>query len=103
MNAMNMPGFTAEHSLYTSRGQFRTAASDSSYVSDAEIRPQLDCVEHNGQIVCSGGGGFGLGFTDVPSGGFPRFPFDHTRPQCRSRCYISGKKGAALKACLADC
>jgi hypothetical protein len=100
MNTTNLPGFTAEHSLNGSKGQFHTVASDASYAFDAQIRPQLDCVEIDGHVVCPGPGG--LGYTDVPSGGFPRFPFDHTTAQCRARCYLT-RRGSALKTCLADC
>jgi len=99
---MNMPGFTAEHSLYRTNGQFSTVASDTSHVFDAEIRPQLYCVEQDGHVICVDGGGFGLGYTDVPSGGLPGFPFDHSFAQCRARCYLT-KKGAALRECLAEC
>jgi hypothetical protein len=102
MDATNLPGFTAEHSLNRSKGQYHTVASDASYTFAAEIRPQLNCVEKGGQVVCPDDGGFHVGFTDVPSGGFPRFPIDHTVPQCRARCYRT-RRGAALKACLAEC
>ena len=102
MKTTNMPGFTAEASLYRINGQFRTVASDTSYVFDAEIRPQLYCVEQDGHVICSDDGGVGLGYTDVPSGGFPPFPFDHTYAQCRAGCYHI-KPGAARQACLAEC
>lgn len=102
MNTTNLPGFTAEHSLNRSKEQFHNVASDATYTFDAEIRPQLQCVEKDGEVVCSGGGGFGLGYTDVPSGGFPGLPFDHTFAQCRARCYLTSR-GAARKLCLAEC
>jgi hypothetical protein len=102
MNTINLPGFTAEHSLNGSKGQFHTVASDASYAFDAQIRPQLHCVEKNGEVACIGGGGFGLGYTDVPSGGFPSHSFDPSFAQCRARCLLTSR-GAALKRCLADC
>lgn len=40
MSRMNMPGFTGEKSLYTSRAQYNTTATRF-WASKAEIRPQL--------------------------------------------------------------
>lgn len=101
MKATNLPGFTAEQSLNRTKGQFHAIASDA-YMFEVEIRPQLHCVEKDGEIACTGGGGFGRGFTDWPAGAFPKFPFDHTFAQCRARCYQT-TRGAALKSCLSDC
>jgi hypothetical protein len=78
MNTMNLPGFTAECSMYSSRGQFQTAVSDTSYLSGAEVNPQMIFCGRNkdGDFVC-------------------------TDPLCRFRC--RSKKGAALQECLANC
>jgi hypothetical protein len=102
MDATNLPGFTAEHSLNRTHRQFHTVAANASSTFEAEIRPQLDCVEKDGHVVCIDDGGPHVGYTDVPAGGFPKFPRDHTVAQCRARCYRTSR-GAALKACLAEC
>jgi len=83
MNTMNMPGFAAEHSLYKTNRHFHITLSDTFFEFNAEIRPQLNCIEQDGHVVCTDGGGFGLGYTDVPLG-FPGLPFDHRYAQCRA-------------------
>jgi len=92
MNMMNMPGFTAEHSLRRSGEHFHTGVSDTLRVFNAEVRPQLMCQLHGNNLICG----------DEPFGGGPNLGGDHTTAQCRSRCYLT-KRGAALKACVAEC
>jgi hypothetical protein len=92
MNTMNMPGFTAEHSLYRTDEHFHTNVSDTFRVFDAEVIPQLICYWNGPDLICG----------DEPFGGGPNIGRDHTLPQCRARCYRT-KHGAALKECLADC
>jgi hypothetical protein len=79
MKTVNMPGFTAEQSIYSTHGQFRTVAFSTSYTSDAEVRPQ--------KIICSRGVDGNIECVD---------------PTCRFHCYQT-KRGAALRECLADC
>lgn len=78
MSTMNLPGFTAEYSMYSSPGRFQTVVSDTSYASSAEVRPQrVFCGRNkNGEIVCPD-------------------------PLCPFRCRF--KKGAALLECLSNC
>jgi hypothetical protein len=78
MNRVNLPGFTAECAMYSAQGQFQTVFSDTSYESDATVKPQrFFCGRNaNGEIVCHD-------------------------PLCRFRCRF--KKGAALQECLSDC
>jgi hypothetical protein len=88
MNAINMPGFTAEHSLYRCDGQSYACASDSWYTFDEKIIPQA-CIVIDGQLVC-----------DLPR--IPRNP----RPcaTCRSSCYIHFRDDdAKLNRCLDMC
>lgn len=108
MTTMNMPGFTAEHSLYRTEGHFHTGVSDTFSVFTAEIRPQLWCVQQGGGFICGtgdgdGGGGFGLGEGgpgSIPGPG-PEPPFE---AQCRSRCHIRFRlTPARLEQCLGNC
>jgi hypothetical protein len=86
MNAINMPGFTAEHALYRGNRQSYVRASDTTYAFAPEIVPQ-GCIVLDGQLVCD----------------FPRIPTDPRGPaHCRFRCYHT-YHGAALQACLAEC
>jgi hypothetical protein len=88
---MNMPGFTAEHSLYRTDGHFHTDLPVFR-VFDAEVRPQLMCQWHGGDLICG----------DEPFGGTPNVGGDHSYAQCRARCYRT-QHGAALIACLVNC
>ena len=92
MDATNLPGFTAEHSLRRSGEHFHTGVSDSLRVFNAEVRPQLMCQLHGNDLICG----------DEPFGGGPNLGGDHSLPRCRAGCYRT-KHGAALKECLADC
>lgn len=87
MNATNMPGFTADQSLYGSNGQAYARVSDASYGSGAEIVPQ-GCYVIDGQFWCD----------------LPRFPFPKPDPEirCRSACRRRFR-GPELAACLAEC
>ena len=95
MNTMNMPGFTAEHSLYRTNRHFHTGVSDTLSVLDAEVRPQLRCLPvGGGDIICGdipGGGG---------GGGDDRG--DRFEAQCRAGC-LRIRSVAARRQCLADC
>ena len=56
MNSINMPGFTAEHSLMCRPNRHSYGCvSDTSYTIDAEIIPQ-DCILLDGMLVCDLGG-----------------------------------------------
>lgn len=90
---MNMPGFTAEHSLYRTEGHFHTGVSDTSRVFSDEVRPQLICQWRGGDLICG----------EQPFGGSGSLGGDKTEAQCRAGCYRTKKRGAALRACLADC
>ena len=78
MNAIKMPGFTAERSIQPAHGRFRTVAY-ASFASAAEVRLQMLICHRDseGDLVC-------------------------VDPACRLHCYLT-KKGAALRACLDDC
>lgn len=89
---MNMPGFTAEHSLYRTDGHFHSGLPNTFRVLDAEVRPQLICHFDGGDLICG----------DEPFGGTPGLGGDHSYAQCRARCYRT-QRGAALRECLADC
>ncbi len=93
MPIKKLPGFTAEHSLYTRSGEFRANAIDAPGIFESKIVPQFDCIQVDGQSICIDGGGII----------FPPNPIGKQFPQCRARCHLSGKKGAALLECLADC
>jgi hypothetical protein len=78
MNTVNLPGFTAESSVYSPDGQFRTVFSETSYASGGEVTPQTVVCRRNqnGEMIC-------------------------VDPLCRFRCRF--KKGAALQDCLSNC
>lgn len=84
MNAINMPGFTAEHSLYRGNRQLYARASDTPYAFAPEIVSQ-GCIVIDGDLVCD----------------LPRLPVDKPDP-CRGRCYRMFH-GAALTKCLENC
>lgn len=97
---MNMPGFTAEHSLYRTDRHFHTGVSDTFRVLNTEVRPQLRCVwdgsDRCGGIPVGGNGGGGLGGVTPLEKIF--------EAQCRAGCHRRGiKGGAALQKCLAEC
>jgi hypothetical protein len=89
---MSMPGFTAEHSLREANGASYAGVAGNSFVFKAEIRPQLDCWWDGPNLICG----------EPPFGGGVHVGGDHSFAQCRSHCWHT-KKGAALKACLAEC
>ena len=93
---MNIPGFTAEHSLHKAKGATYRGVAKNSSVFKAEIRPQLDCHWDGVDLICGEppfGGGVGVGG-----------PVDHITAQCRARCRNRYKHNpAALADCLADC
>ena len=68
MNTMNMPGFTADISLYRTCGRYRSVANQSHISGGEGVVAQIRV-----------GGGFGttggLGFLDLPS-------------WCETKCYI---------------
>jgi hypothetical protein len=86
MNDINIPGFTAEHSLYGDYRQTYAYASDTRHPLAPEIVPQ-GCIVLDGVLVC-----------DLP--GIPTDPRSDAR--CRARCYRTFH-GAALKECLGEC
>jgi len=92
MNIMNMPGFTAEHSLYKTDEHFHTNVSDTFRVFNAEVIPQLICQWNGEDLICY----------DEPFGGGPNFGGDKSYPRCRAGCYRT-KRGAALRECLDEC
>ena len=90
----NMPGFAAEHSLYRTDRRFHTGVSDTLFVLNAEVIPQLRCLWAGGDLICGG----------IPVGGDGGGGGDH-RPieaRCRAFC-LRTKRGAAQKKCLAEC
>lgn len=89
MNGINMPGFTAEHSLMCrSNRHSYGGVSDTSYTIDAEIIPQ-DCILLDGMLVCSMGEDPG----DGPKGVCAR---------CLGRCF-GMRHGPKREACLRYC
>lgn len=92
MSTINMPGFTADHSLHRTEGYFHTGVSDTFRVSNAEVRPQSICHWDGVDVICY----------DEPFGGGPNFGGDKSFPKCRAGCYRT-KRGAALRECLAEC
>jgi hypothetical protein len=89
---MNVPGFTAEHSLYRTDEHFHTRVLDTFRVFSAAVTPQLICQWNGGDLICG----------DEPFGGTPSFG-NHSYAQCRAGCYHRSLRGAALRACLAEC
>lgn len=89
---MNIPGFTAEHSLREAHGAFHAGVPADSFALKADITPQLTCQWNGDRLICG----------EPPFGGGVNFGGDHSFAQCRSRCYRT-KRGAALARCLADC
>ena len=87
MDKDNLPGFTAEHSLYGADQQFYARASSTPYAFAADIVPQ-GCIVLDGTLVC-----------DIPRGPVPK-PDPEIR--CMSRCRQT-YRGAALQKCLEDC
>ena len=89
---MTIPGFTAEHSLRKGNGASYAEMTRNSFVSKAEIKPQLTCWWSGDHLICG----------EPPFGGGVNIGGDHSFAQCRSRCYHT-KHGAALAQCLAEC
>src|SRR5882757_7955934 len=86
MNGINIPGFTAEHSLYGDHRQTYACASDIPPAQGPGVVPQ-GCMVLDGTLVC-----------DLP--GIPTDPRPDAR--CRARCYHTFR-GAALRECLGEC
>lgn len=104
MNTMNMPGFTAEDSLYKTNGRYQMASSIHGIeLNSNSVHPSL-AIYIDGRFVCNGevtangfidcyplGGGGGGG------GGRP----DLSCLQCKRSCLK--KPPAQRAACRADC
>ena len=101
---MNMPGFTAEASLYNGNVRYQSTTEATRYgglVQPAQVFS--DVFNPTGFCYCLGSECFcGPELINAPIGGGGS-PVDHYLAQCRARCYHSRKRGAALAACLADC
>lgn len=100
---MNLPGFTAEHSLHRTEEHFHTGVSDTSRALNAEVIPQLMCLLHGSSLTCmEGDGEFGWG-GGAGGGAGPINPGHEgeSYEACRARCLR--KSGAAQRICLADC
>jgi hypothetical protein len=89
---MNMPGFTAALSIYTSRHCYMTTSTLASNGND--VVPQLICWWDGPDLIC-GEPPFGTG-NGGPGGGVT-----HACAQCRSACWH--KPPAKRAACLANC
>jgi hypothetical protein len=92
MSNINMPGFTAEHSLQRNGAHFHTGAPGASPVFGSEVIPQLRCQLHGSNLTCS----------DEPFSLPPNFGGDLSEAKCRAQCFRT-KRGAPLKKCLAEC
>ncbi len=79
MKRHNLPGFSAERSIYRTESRFQTITPVGSYPADAAVVPQ--------RLICHRDAWGNIDCVD---------------PQCRLNCYRT-KHGAALQACLADC
>ena len=96
MSTLHLPGFTAESSLYATDGRFHPGVSTSRALN-ADVLPQ-------GLLSAGSDNPLSWGdfFINVPP--LPRFPFDpHPMARCRAACLHRGLRGAALRACLAEC
>ncbi len=101
MKTMNMPGFTAEDSLYKSNGRYQMASSSHGIELNANsVQPSL-AIYIGGQFVCYGEV-TANGFIDCypPGGGGEGRP-DFSCLQCKRNCLR--KPLAQRAACRAAC
>ena len=95
MNAINMPGFTAENSLYRHNGQSYACAYDMPYTVDAKIIPQqCTVVEPFNLVVCN----------LEPGSSGPKPGPDIIEKKCRLGCMRRFPFGGpGLNSCLENC
>jgi hypothetical protein len=93
MNTVNIPGFTAEDSLYRTSGRYQMTRSTHRVELNASLVQPSAAIYVDGRFVCYGevtGGGF---INCYPPGGGPSEP---PEPRCgpcirgRQRCVIPG-------------
>ena len=88
MTVINMPGFTAEHSLYEGKRQSYSLGANAHSAAAAEIIPAA-CIVIDGQLLCP----------------FPHFPVPkpgRCELQCKTK-FRGPKLAAKLAACLELC
>ena len=102
MNTMNMPGFTAEQSLYKTSGRYQMTSSTHRVKLNANLVQPALAIYIDGRYVCNG---------EVTDNGFINcYPLsggdgggrpDFACLQCRRNCWR--KPSAQRAACLAHC